>query len=154
MFRRFVRLHCKNLKTLYFSLVKEELPVAGVAKFEMCVVIHFLHADGQPAIGILLNWSLKIQNEMPIPFEYELGWTAFLASGIPQKWISRGKRLKNDSKFHQTGHLKFKMGCLLPFENELGWTAFLVSWTSQNGISREKKKWKMTFKVNQLTFNM
>ncbi len=26
-----------------------------------------------------------------LPFEYELGWTAFLASGTPEKWISRGK---------------------------------------------------------------
>ncbi len=66
-----------------------ELLVAGVAKFEMCVVIHFLHAEGQLAIEILLNWSLKILNEMPPP-EYELGWTAFLATGTPQKWISRG----------------------------------------------------------------
>ncbi len=51
MFRKFVRLHCKNLKTYvcflpYFSLVKVELPVAGAAKFEMCVVISFLHAEG------------------------------------------------------------------------------------------------------------
>ncbi len=51
MFRRFLRLHCKNLKTMYVShhacLVKVELPVAGVAKFEMCMVIRFLHAEGQ-----------------------------------------------------------------------------------------------------------
>ncbi len=33
-----------------FSLVKVELPVAGAAKFEMCVVIRFLHAEGQSAI--------------------------------------------------------------------------------------------------------
>ncbi len=49
----------------YASLVKVELPVAGAAKFEMCVVIRFLHAEGQPVIGILSNWSLKIKNEMP-----------------------------------------------------------------------------------------
>ncbi len=82
--------------SLCFSLVKVELPVAGAAKFEVFVVICFLHAEGQPAIGILLNWSLKIKNEMPLPFEYELGWTAFLAFGTPPKWISGGKRLKND----------------------------------------------------------
>ncbi len=39
----------------YFSLVKVELPVAGAAKFEKCVVIYFLHAEGQPAIGIWSN---------------------------------------------------------------------------------------------------
>ncbi len=50
-----------------FTLVKVELPVADVAKFEMCVVIRFLHAEGQPDIKILSNWSLKIQNEMPPP---------------------------------------------------------------------------------------
>ncbi len=55
------------------SLVKVELLVAGVAKFEMCVVIRFLHAEGQPAIGILSNWSLKIQKEMAPPLENELG---------------------------------------------------------------------------------
>ncbi len=32
-----------------FSLVKVELPVAGAAKFEMCVVIHFLHAEDRLA---------------------------------------------------------------------------------------------------------
>ncbi len=32
-----------------FSLVKVELPVAGAAKFEMCVIIHFLLAEGQLA---------------------------------------------------------------------------------------------------------
>ncbi len=60
MFWRFVQPHCKNLKTLcmfliYFCLVKVELSVAGAAKFEMCVVLHFLHAEGKPAIGILSN---------------------------------------------------------------------------------------------------
>ncbi len=49
-----------------------ELPVAGAVKLVMCVVIRFLHAEGQPAIGILSNWSLKIQNEMTLPFECEL----------------------------------------------------------------------------------
>ncbi len=62
MFRRFVQPHYKNFKPLCFFLVKVELPVAGVAKFEICVVIRFLHAEGQPAIGTLSNWSLKIQN--------------------------------------------------------------------------------------------
>ncbi len=51
MFRRFVRPHCKNLKTICFSscfsVVKVELPVASDAKFEMCVVIRFLHIEGQ-----------------------------------------------------------------------------------------------------------
>ncbi len=42
--------------------------------------------------GILSNWSLKIQNGMPLPFEYELGWTVFLAFGTPQKWILRGEK--------------------------------------------------------------
>ncbi len=51
-----------------------EFPVAGAAKFEMCVVISFLRAEGQPAVGILLNWLLKIQNKMfPLSFKYELG---------------------------------------------------------------------------------
>ncbi len=31
-----------------------------------------------------------------LPFEYELGRTAFLPSGTLQKWISRGKGRKND----------------------------------------------------------
>ncbi len=31
----------------YFSLVKVELPVTGAIKFEMRMVIHFLHAEGQ-----------------------------------------------------------------------------------------------------------
>ncbi len=91
--------------------------------------------------------------DAPIPFEYELGWIAFLASGTPQKWISRGKRLKNDLKFHQTGHWKFKMGCSLPLECELGWTAFLAYGTPQKWISREKDC-KMTFKVSQLTISI
>ncbi len=116
------------------------LPVAGAAIFETCVVIHFLHAEFQPAIGILWNWSLKIRNEMPpFSFEYELGWTAFLASGTPQKWISRRKKLKNDLEFHQTGHWKVKMGCPLPFENESGWSAFLASRTLQKWISMGKR---------------
>ncbi len=33
-----------------FSLVKVDVPVAIIAKFEMCVAICFLHAEGQPAI--------------------------------------------------------------------------------------------------------
>ncbi len=32
----------------------------------------------------------------PLHFEYELGWTAFLASGTPQQWISKGKSEKNN----------------------------------------------------------
>ncbi len=51
-----------------------ELPVAGAAKFEICALIHFLHAEGQLAIGILWNWSLKIQNEMP-PSPLSMNWT-------------------------------------------------------------------------------
>ncbi len=33
----------------------------------------FLHAGGQPAIGILSNWSLKIQNEVP-PYPLSMNW--------------------------------------------------------------------------------
>ncbi len=47
-------------------------------------------------LRISSNWSMKIQNGMPLPFECKLGWTAFLATRTPQKWISRGKRMKND----------------------------------------------------------
>ncbi len=75
MVRRFVRPHCKNLTVRFsscFSLVKVELLVAGAAKFEMCVVISFLHAEGQPAIEIISN-SLKIQNKMPPPFWIWIG---------------------------------------------------------------------------------
>ncbi len=50
--------------SLFFSLVRVKFPVADAPKFEICVVIHFLHAEGQPAVKILLNWSLKIKNEM------------------------------------------------------------------------------------------
>ncbi len=45
--------------------------------------------------GILSDQSLKIQNGMPLTFEYELSWTAFLASGTPQEWISGEKEIEN-----------------------------------------------------------
>ncbi len=79
-----------------FSLVKVELPVASAAKFEKCVVIHFLHAEGLRAVGILLNWSLKIQNEMPPPL---WGWNRL--NCIFSLWDTsevdfKGKKSEND----------------------------------------------------------
>ncbi len=67
MFRKFVQPHCKNLKTqcifpIMLQSSKSKLPLAGAAKFEMYVVVRSLQAEDQPAIGILSNWSLKIQN--------------------------------------------------------------------------------------------
>ncbi len=56
-----------------FSLVKVELSVPGATKFEMCVVICFLHAECQSAVGILSNWTLNIQNEMPPPLWVWIG---------------------------------------------------------------------------------
>ncbi len=47
--------------TSCFSLVKVELPVVGAAKFEICVVIRFLHAESAS------YWNSKIQNEMSPP---------------------------------------------------------------------------------------
>ncbi len=44
---------------------KMELPVAGTVKYEMYVVIRFLHAEGQPAVWNSIDWSLKIQDGMP-----------------------------------------------------------------------------------------
>ncbi len=76
---------------------------------------------------------------MPLPFEYKLGWTVLLASGTPQKWISWGKRLKNDLEFHQIGHWKFKMGFPFPFQYELSWTAFLASRKPKKWISWDKR---------------
>ncbi len=52
----------KHSVSIICGLVEEELPIAGAAKFEMCVVIRFLCAEGQPAIWNSINWSLKIQN--------------------------------------------------------------------------------------------
>ncbi len=74
-----------------------------------------------------------------LSFEYEFGWTSFLASGTPEKWISRGKRLKNDLEFPQTGHRKFKMGCSLLFESKMSNTVFLACGTPQKWISRGKR---------------
>ncbi len=62
-FKFFIWQHCSSC----FSLVKVKLPVAGAAKFQVCVVIRFLPPEGQLTIGILSNWSLKIQNEIPPP---------------------------------------------------------------------------------------
>ncbi len=65
-----------------FSLVKVELSVNGAAKFEMCVSIHFLHAEGQPAIWNSIQLVTENSKwDAPFPFKYELGSTAFLASG-------------------------------------------------------------------------
>ncbi len=51
----------------YFNLVKVELPVTGVAKFEKCMIIHFLHAEGQLAdleSHFLVFSPLKSTSEM------------------------------------------------------------------------------------------
>ncbi len=51
----FVQPHCKNLKTVCTFLIMLQssksgvFPVAGAVKFEMCMVICFLHAEGQLA---------------------------------------------------------------------------------------------------------
>ncbi len=45
-----------------FCLVKEKLPVAGVAKLEMCVVIGFLHAEG-------VNWLTLKEIFQSLPLE-------------------------------------------------------------------------------------
>ncbi len=45
--------------------------------------------------------DLDIENSkcnVPLTFEYELSWTAFLACGTPQQWISRGKWKKDFQK--------------------------------------------------------
>ncbi len=77
MFTRFVRPDCKNLKSLCMFLImlqsSMKLPVAGAARFEMCGVLRFLHAKAQTTIRILLNWSLKIQNELPPPLWVRIG---------------------------------------------------------------------------------
>ncbi len=58
---------------MYVSHRAVEFLVAGAAKFEKRVVIRFLPAEGQPAIGILSNWSLKIENEM-LPSSLSMNW--------------------------------------------------------------------------------
>ncbi len=86
-----------------FNLIKEELPVAGAAKFEMWVKIHFLHAEGQLAIRILLNWSLIIQNEMPPPL-----WVWIVLNCIFNLWDTS----EVDFKGKKTEKMTFKVSQL------------------------------------------
>ncbi len=120
MFRRFVRPHCKNLKTLCMFLIILQSSKSGVASNWCCqiwdVFTCWRSASYWNSIELVTENS-KLDSSLP--FEYELDWTAFLASGTPQKWISRGKRLKNDLQVHQTGHWKFKMG--FPSPSSVNW---------------------------------
>ncbi len=56
--------------------------------------------NGIPSIWLIFeNLVIEISKcSAPFHFEYELDWTAFLASGTPQQWISRKKTWKNDLK--------------------------------------------------------
>ncbi len=56
-----------------FSLVTVEFPVAGSPQFEMCVVIYFLHAEGQPAIWNSIKLVTKDSKWDVLPFEFDLG---------------------------------------------------------------------------------
>ncbi len=75
-----------------FSLVKVELSVAGATKFGMCVVVRFLHVEGQPAIGILSNWSLKIKNGMRPPFWVRIGLNCIFSLWDTSEVDFKGKK--------------------------------------------------------------
>ncbi len=113
----------------------------------------FLHAEGQPVIGILSNWSLKIQNEMPPPLWVWIGLNCFFSLWDITEVDFKGKKTEKWLAIPSNWTPKIQNGMPLPFEYELGWTAFLASGTPQKWISRGKD-WKMTFKVSLLTFSM
>ncbi len=61
--------------------------------------VEFKRKKTEKWLWIPSNWSLKIQNGMS-PLWVWIGLNYILASGTPQEWISRGKRLKNDFQGH------------------------------------------------------
>ncbi len=120
-----------------------KLPVAGAPNLR-CVRYYVFY---MPKVSQILefyrtgHWKFKMR--CPLPFEYELCWNAFFAFGTHQKWISRGKRLKNDLEFHQTSHWKLKTRWPPPLRVWIGLNCIFSLWdTSEVDFKREKtEKW-------------
>ncbi len=145
MFRRFVWPHCKNFKLLCMFPIMLQSSKSGVASswcrqiWEVCGNTFFICWRSASYWNFIKLITENSKWDALLPFEYELDWTTFLASGTSHKWISMEKTLKNELEIHQTGHWKFKMGYPLPCEYELRQTAFLASGTPQKWISRGKR---------------
>ncbi len=134
----------------------------------MCEVIRFLDAEGQPAIGILSNWSLKIQNDMPPTFftcwRSASYWNYIELVTENSKWYAPSPLSMNWIKLHFKPLEHFRSGfqgkkdwkitwnsikrvaeiskwddTSLPFQYELDWTTSLAFGTSQKWISRGER---------------
>ncbi len=94
MFRRFLRPHCKNLKTVCFSscfsLVRVELPVAGAIEFEMGVIIRFLHAEGQ-----LVDLESHFSVFSPLISTSQVSQRSKMQFSVNSYWKGRGHPILN-----------------------------------------------------------
>ncbi len=125
MFRRFVRPHYKNLKTVCIFLIMLHTSKSGVTRsccrqiWDVCGNTFFTCWRSAICWNSVELVTENSKWDALLLLEYELGWTAFLTSGIPQKWISKEKRLKNDFQGQPADLQQVKN--VLPHTSQICW---------------------------------
>ncbi len=66
---------------------------SGTRSMEFHQSVWFFRSRQWNSIELVIEISKR---SALLHFDYELGWTTFLASGTPQQWMSRGKNWKNN----------------------------------------------------------